>query len=871
MADTATEQPARAATDLQEASWSQVWHLPVLILGLGLFLLGIYVAMPEAEQSDFPGALDDAARYLAAGNLDEAQRRLEEIQPHIDEAPEVSRARMWQYWGDLNYQQLQRRAPSSAGTEAARRTNQQIITYYNRARELGRTLDSRSVRRYAQTLVALGRGDEALAMLDGLDDQPARQRYHIIRQLIDRHMERDRPPGSQGSSALAPLIERFRQELRRETDTGRRREQEIWVAGIEARQRLDAEAPQQAIDLLLRRIQRLSDDSDNRDLAPLRVLLARAYQHVGQFEDAERFYRHVQQQIDRTDGLNAEIHLGLGQIALAETGEMNVQRALEHFSRATSEYPSEWVFVDALIGRADCEARLDAHGEAMDHFALAVSELLQSAPPNDPRRAKLTDTVRTHVQRADDRDDHETALDYLTLLKPLHEPELPPELLLDLARAHEQIAREHRDRARRGSEAALGAGRGADSDIDSDIESDADAEADSDSFVDAGADGGDEAGEMMSRQAIRLANQEAAVHFSHAGDYYRQHAKAVTITDDRAHGESLWKAASCYDNAQLWSEAIEVYSEFVQTRRTDPRYLRAQNRMGKAYLADGQYEAAAGLLRELLEDHPHTLEAYDSLVPLAHAYLGMDEPDKAERTLLQVVTDHEAITPESTQYREALQSLGELYYSLGEQDSEFFVKAIERLNEAVQRYGHTAAGAELRYLLADSYRRSIGVLDERIEQQQSQSRRIELQSERSRRLQKAQRYYNQVLTELQARPENTLTEIQGLYLRNSYFYQADCAFDRGGYEHAIELYDLAARRYRQHPASLVALVQIVNAHCELGQFEEAHVANERARRQLERIPEEAFEDDTLLPMTRQHWEDWLRWTSEIDLFQQARR
>ena len=69
------------------------------------------------------------------------------------------------------------------------------------------------------------------------------------------------------------------------------------------------------------------------------------------------------------------------------------------------------------------------------------------------------------------------------------------------------------------------------------------------------------------------------------------------------------------------------------------------------------------------------------------------------------------------------------------------------------------------------------------------------------------------------------------------------------YEEAIDLYDTAARRWEDHPASLVALVQIVNARCELGQYEEAKVANDHALWQLERIPEEKFDSQTL-PMTR---------------------
>ncbi len=73
------------------------------------------------------------------------------------------------------------------------------------------------------------------------------------------------------------------------------------------------------------------------------------------------------------------------------------------------------------------------------------------------------------------------------------------------------------------------------------------------------------------------------------------------------------------------------------------------------------------------------------------------------------------------------------------------------------------------------------------------------------------------------------------------------------------------KRWEDHPASLVALVQIVNAYCEMGMIDKAKVATKRARSMLKRIPDDAFNDPTL-PMTREHWEDWLKWTSELDLF-----
>ncbi|MEX0885041.1 MAG: tetratricopeptide repeat protein [Phycisphaeraceae bacterium] len=803
----------RLASD-RTPPWSQVWHLPVLLLGVGVFLLGLYLAMPRPEPFDHPEHLNQAATALQAGNTERATEILDHVEPHLDTADGQQLGRYWQYRGDLGFQQRQRRYTRPADTPAWRDANQRILRDYHRAEQTGRPIDDRSLRRLAETLVHLGREDQALALLDRLEDAPARHRYQLVRRLIEQH--RHAAPLDR-LDALASLVERFRHELRAETDPARRREQEIWITNLRAQVQLQAGDPRRIIAELPRWIQRLGNDPD---LAPLRVRLAQAYERIGDVEQAGYYYQLAQQQIEANDDLNASIHVGLGRIALGNRAGDQVEQAFEHFAVVTREFPSHDVYIDALINRADCEARLGEHDDALAHFALAVQVLDERAPAWDPRRDELEATVRVHIDRLGDRERHEQALELLRILEPLHGDEMPRDLRLEFAHIHERVSQVHHAHA-----AAPG----------------------------------------ITRDARRLANREAAAHFEAAARHFHEHARQVTITDDQAHGSSLWAAAENFDRAERWQDAIEVYTEFIQVRELDPMRLRAFNRLGRAYLSDGQYASAVELFTRLLEDHPRSPEAYDSLVPLARAYIALEREDAAERTLLSIVDDHEAITPESDEYQQALIELGKLYYRQAEHDGRRYAQAIERLTEAVDRYGHGEAGAELRYLLADAYRRSVPALDAEIDQQRARQRRVELENERDRRLDLAQRTYNQAVNLLEARAdERALTELDHLYLRNAYFYQADAAYDRQRYELAIELYHEAALRWRDHPASLVALVQIFNAHCELGQFQEARVANERARTQLDRIPDEAFQDPTL-PMSRRHWEDWLRWTSELEV------
>lgn len=814
-----------ASPNAVDQSWSQVWQLPVLLLGLGLFAAGVWLALPEKEPNNFPGRLNDVAYYLEAGNHEDARRALDEIAKNLDQpdATVADKGRFHQYQADLIYLEMHAGTLVEVDTPASRQNNTKVAAAYTKAEDLGHKLDGKSFRRFADTLVALGRDADALAMVERMTDEPAHRRYAIVRSLIER--QRTRRDG-RGADDVMPLLERFKSELRTESEAPRRREQELWAACLEARMQLEAGDPQRAIDFLLMRVQRFQSQGGDTDLSELFVLLAQSYQMTGDFAAADRYYRFAQQKLPGDSGLNAQILLGLGQLALLADGEGNVQQAMEHFAQAVKHYPSESAYLEALVGLADCEARLESYPESVEHFTLAVEGLTEQTPTWDERRESTVATVRSHMARAVDGKHFDLALDFLTLLTPLFE-ELPADMLLDFATIHRSIAEKRQAHAEDLAQRLLAG--------DANI--------------------GDE--------ARRLANREAGLNYEKAAEYFLRHAKAVTITDDAGHGASLWEAAVCFDRAQAWSRAIETFAEFVETRQNDARRLAAIQRLGQAYLADDQPEPAAQLFLQLVDDHPNSPETFESLVPLARAELALGRLDAAERTLLQVVTDHPAITPESQQYQRALVELGKLYYGLGDKDGDYYVQAIERLEEAVERYGDGDDGPTLRFLLADAYRKSIDTLDRRLEERQSQSERLALQAERGRRLERAQMLYSQVAHELDAKPDGMLSTLEELYRRNAAFYQADCAYDRGQFEESIRLYDNAARRWERDPASLVALVQIVNAHCELGQYQQAKVANEAARWQLQRMPEESFKDATL-PMTRKHWEDWLRWTSELD-------
>ncbi|MEM1109895.1 MAG: tetratricopeptide repeat protein [Planctomycetota bacterium] len=805
-------------------SWTSVWQLPVLLVGVGLLGVGLYLAAPRYVPPDFPGMLDTVDQYLEADNPEEARVRMDTlVEAGIENEDDLIRGRYYQYLGDHDWLVYSDLYPVPVDTPESAAQLKKVVEAYEQAEDFGRTLDGLAMQRWAEALVLQGFEDEALAVVDRMDAKDADKRYGLIRRLIESHRADGDP------KAFARMLDRFERTLRDERDKKEKLKQRQWLAELRARNFLDVNDPQRAIDFINREMQRLRSEGAE-DAPELLVLLGRAYQDVADFDNARRLYGVSQQIIPDSDPLNGRILTGLAQIELAVGGEGFEDRAHTLFSRAAKEHPMGEAYLDALVGRAHVEAMMGRVADAVDHFRVAVAQMMESTPAWDPRRASLTEKVSSHVDRSLDLEQYDDALDYLSLLLPMYDggKALPTPTLKQFGQIHEQIGSARMERAE-SMDPLTWAGPG-----------------------------------EPPVKARRNAYQEAAHHYGRSAEYYKRHADTVTVIDDTAHADSLWRAGENFDLAQRWPDAIDVYAEYVTTRPGDGQQLKARHHLAQAYMADRQYESAIGIFKDLIDENPQSNWAYASLVPMARSYTASEQTDAAVRVLLSIVDGHPGIRPDSETYREALVDLSRTYYLQGQDDPVYFVSAIERLDTAVERYGNTNDGPVLRYMLADSLRRSSRALADQANDARSERQRLAFQAERTDRLRKAEMFYDQVITELEARFDAARSDLENLYLRNAYFYKADCAYDRRDFTVAIEWYREAAQRWSDHPSSLVAQVQIVNAYCELQEFQQAYVANQNALWQLSQMDDEVF-DSPDMPMTRQHWEDWLRWSSELKL------
>jgi tetratricopeptide (TPR) repeat protein len=239
-------------------------------------------------------------------------------------------------------------------------------------------------------------------------------------------------------------------------------------------------------------------------------------------------------------------------------------------------------------------------------------------------------------------------------------------------------------------------------------------------------------------------------------------------------------------------------------------------RLGKSYEAMGLFDKAVAAFQRNQFRYPNSLAAIKSAVPLAQAYIakGPSAFAKAESVLKSVVENNPLLTPEAEEFKEALFELAQLYYHTNR-----FEESIARLEELAARYPNEPRLGQLLFLMADSYRKSAGLLDLKqpeVANAAADPKSIaidlaEAAAARKERLGKAKAMYDRVVDLYRDTPPKT--ELDKLYNKLSHFYRADCVFDAGQFEEAIRLYDAAAFRYQDDPSSLAAYVQIVNGCC----------------------------------------------------------
>ena len=375
-------------------SWSQLWQVPVLLLGLGLFAVGLWAIRPVAVESDLDAVLDDADRLLVAAGVEEvaeAGEQLERVFDAFGDQPvtDEQRGRYWQYAGDRVY--LQQARGGATDGEAGTLNHGLVLEQYRKAEDLGRELDPRSLRWRALTLVDLGRTDDALAAVEDMAADAGRERLGVLKEMIRRRQD---AAGSAAEEAedpvLAALLERYRERVAALRDPADRAEERRWLTATRARRMLATGSYARAADFLSREVMQLrSASAAGTDAEPeLTLLLADAHRGLGDLPLASRLYRQAQRSLPEADPLAGDALLGLAAVAEAEAAairkpdrvgltpeeEEPLARAAGLYAQTIAGFPG---------GRQALEARLGAARVAT--FRDPPAETLAACAPPSPR------------------------------------------------------------------------------------------------------------------------------------------------------------------------------------------------------------------------------------------------------------------------------------------------------------------------------------------------------------------------------------------------------------------------------------------------------------------------------------------------------
>lgn len=817
MAKSSASAFAPADRDLAPSGYSltNLWQMPLLLVSLGLFTLAAYVFIDPSPAPSFQKQLARVQRDLAAERYDAALGRLNDLLATRPES--LGEAEIRILIAEALDEEMQRSRLEE--TPAAHR---RIIDETLRAHEAGLKLTAGAADRVARSYDALGRVDEASAnyrlavdIMEGegrvLDTIPIR------RSTIELLITKDRPV------AAAETISDFLKV------PGIADDERAWALGELARINIDLERPAEAMSLLAEALA-LSPDETIKGQVNFR--LGYAAWKLGDEPGARNYLELARQQIGPGHYLDAEACYLLGRIA--QNGE-DYDKANDFFQIVLRDHPGNRIAPKAMLGVGVCQLVLGHDNEGVKALIDLAGELSRK-PALADIRGDLVEALQRGGRILANRENFEGALDLLA-----HEQAIAGEESGDFFARLGHYFERHADQ--------LAAGL---------------AEAD----------------------ALERPQLESRVRGlrTRAGDAYVAYSRKLTLTDDAGYGEALWKGIELYEQSADLREMVAALELFCAERPGDPIAPEAAYRLGRAYQAIGRQDAATRTYDALRADYPQTLAAAQAAVPLAEAYVaqGSDLYPRAEGVLRAVVDDNPLLSPESETFRDALWGLSQLYHKM-----ERFGEAVARFDEFASRYPDDERVHRATFYRADSYRQAALLRvgrgsgspgDGGAERLASAGTEAESEAQLARSvfpftgvtdeqardyLEQSAALFGQVVERYRQEPPETALETS--LERMSHFYRADCLFDLGQFEKAIELYSAAADRYQDDPSALAAYVQIVNAYCAMSRFDDARVANERAKWLLRRIPPEAFKDGGF-NLSREYWEQRLRWTSESGMW-----
>lgn len=819
----AEEKPAEKAAPAlavpaRPPSLREVWQIPALLVAGVLLAGGVVQAMRAVPKPDYTAKFEEVQAALSGERYEEAIDLLNAnlLRPlNTPGALTLDQQRGFH----LSLARALYLGQKSKGISHPT-NHQNIIDEYMAAEQLNQTLEPKDVEYLCESMIGIGELEKARVRMGALPPDDRERRTRLQREIISSTLDNPVPNKELALDLITAML----------ADPDVPSADQNWALARQSELRIEEGFSEQAINGLLRRLPLGSTGTPEH--AELFVLLGRAYLDVGRVREADEQFERAAKLAGEHSDLMPQIEVMRARIEEARGDPASMQSARERYLWVIANpghagsHGNEWL-ATAMLGVAEAQAALGDVDVAQEAYTTLVDQVRAGTHSRHVTNERIVESLLSRFSDRMDNAQPESALRFAMLAEKLTGVDkASPGVLLALARAHSTLATD---------------------------------------VIKAAVRSGDEAASLS--QLDPAAQAQAREHLIPAGRYYRLHADRVVLTDDNAYGSSLWAAAEAFDRAGDADAAVPAYKQFADTRPGDDRNAEAKFRLGMAHLARGEVDLAAKLFRELIEGRDRLPGssggpwADASYVPLARCVLLDNNPAndaEAEQLLNGALSGN--FGPDSPTYRSALLEVGRILYESGRDD---YVPAIERLGEAIARYPEDPEIDLTRYRLADANRLAASRIASRLLEAMPDSERVELELARRQRLSKAIDLFEQSRRGLEAVEERQRSGLQDLFLRNSYFYLGDCAFDLGQWDVAIRQYDAARERYGSQPAALVAMVQIVSAHLKQGDLRRAAVANERAKNFYKRLPASVW-DDPNLPMGQAEWKRWLDASDQLD-------
>jgi tetratricopeptide (TPR) repeat protein len=337
------------------------------------------------------------------------------------------------------------------------------------------------------------------------------------------------------------------------------------------------------------------------------------------------------------------------------------------------------------------------------------------------------------------------------------------------------------------------------------------------------------------------ARKEGRGHLRAAGRAFEELARLRAAT--RQFTDDLWAAADCYFTGQSFTNAARLFEEYLHHEAKRQNAL-ALLRLGQARLAIGEYDMAIAVLEECVEMFPDDAIAHQARLECARSYQRRGKTDLAEQLLLINLVGG-SLTPASPEWRDSLFALGGLLHESGRYED-----AIEKLQEAVERYPDEKAALLARYTIARSYHEAAAAPAARLQESKTDQAARAAWNES---LTKAHEHYQAVQRTITLRGQAGGDALDRALLRNCYLMQGSVLFELRRFEEALQAYGNVITSYQNDPIALESFVQVANCWRRLNQPVKARVTLDQAKMVLKELPAETdFQATT--NFNRQQWE-----------------